>query len=152
MRASKAAFAVAAVLFVAPATARADDPAPTVDQVVAIMAELTDPDIPAANKGNLVIPGFTPDEAGTIDDHLHRMGDLLPLPFTITDVQPAPNNCAGATVQTTGSYHQYTPPGPIVLVHQNGHWLITHDTAMTALDAFWYNANRPRPIHVGQVG
>jgi hypothetical protein len=56
---------VVAVLFVAPATAHADGPAPTVDQVVAIMAELTDPNIPAANKSNIVIPGFSPDEAGT---------------------------------------------------------------------------------------
>jgi hypothetical protein len=29
-----------------------------------------------------------------------------------------------------------------VLVDQGGHWLITHDAAMTALDAFWRNANR----------
>jgi hypothetical protein len=40
---------VVVALFVAAATARADDPAPTVDQVVAIVAELTDPNIPAAN-------------------------------------------------------------------------------------------------------
>jgi hypothetical protein len=29
-----------------------------------------------------------------------------------------------------------------VLVDQGGHWLITHDTAMTALNAFWHNATR----------
>src|ERR1700744_2024204 len=71
-------------------------------------------------KGNMVTAVFSPEEAGTIDDHLHRMGDVLPLPLTITNIRAAPNNFAGATVQTTGSYHQYTPPGPIVLVHQNG--------------------------------
>jgi hypothetical protein len=146
---------LAAALIVSPAKAYADcgdagqdpctGPVPTVDQVVGIMQQLTDPNVPAADKGNIVTPGFSPDEAGTIDDHLHRMGDVLPLPFTITNIQAAPNNFAGATVQTTGSYHQYTPPGPIVLVHQNGRWLITHDTAMSALDAFWYNANRPFP-------
>jgi hypothetical protein len=75
--------AMAAALIASPATAFADcgdpdqppctGPVPTVDQVVAIMAELTDPDKPAANKGNIVIPGFSPEEAGTIDDHLHRM-------------------------------------------------------------------------------
>jgi hypothetical protein len=64
--------AMAAALIVSPATAYAD-PVPTTADVVAILAELTDPDIPAANKGNIVIPGFSPEEAGTIDDHLHLM-------------------------------------------------------------------------------
>jgi hypothetical protein len=88
----------------APATARADDPVPTTDQVLAIMAELTDPNIPAANKGDIVTPGFTPDEAGTIDDHLNRMnGKQLPLNFVVTDIEPAPTNLAGATLATVGA-------------------------------------------------
>jgi hypothetical protein len=41
-----AAALLAAALIVIPATAYADDPVPTVDQVVAIMAELTDPGRP----------------------------------------------------------------------------------------------------------
>jgi hypothetical protein len=54
-------------------------PVPTTDQVVAVMAELTDPNKPAADKTDIVTPGFTPDEAQTIDDHLHRMdGRTLP--------------------------------------------------------------------------
>jgi hypothetical protein len=80
--------AVAAVLVAVPATAVAVAPAyadcgdpdqppctgpvPTVDEGVAVLAGLTDPDIPAANKTNIVTPGFTPEEAGTIDDHLNR--------------------------------------------------------------------------------
>jgi hypothetical protein len=115
-----------------------------VDQVVGIMAELTDPNITAANKGNVVTPGFSPDEAGTVDDHLHRMdafGGLLPPNFVVTDIQPAPNNFAGATVATTGGYKHATHPRPIVLVNHGGHWLITHDTAMTALNNFWHNAD-----------
>ena len=136
-----------AASFTAPATAHADDPVPTVDQVVAIMAELTDPNIPAANKGNVVTPGFAPDQAGVIDDHLNQMRDNLPLPFVVTDIEPAPNHFAGATLATTGSFHQVSQPKPIVLVEQGGHWLITQDTAMTALDAFWFNENRPDPPH-----
>jgi hypothetical protein len=127
---------------VAAPVAHADD-VPSVDQVVAIMAELTDPNIPAANKGNIVTPGFSPDEAWTIDDHLNQMRDNLPLPFVVTDIEPAPDNFAGATVATTGSFHQVSKPKSIVLVNQHGHWLITHDTAMPALDAFWFNENRP---------
>jgi hypothetical protein len=140
---------LAAALIASPAMAYADcgdpgqdpctGPAPTVDQVLADMAELTDPNIPAIN-GNVVTPGFSPEEAGTIDDHLHRMdafGGLLPPAFVVTDIQPAPNNFAGATVATSGGYKHATHPRPIVLVNQGGHWLITHDTAMTVLDAIW---------------
>jgi len=83
---------LAAALIASPATAYADcgdpnqppcnGPVPTVDQVVVVLAALTDPDILAANKTNIVTPGFTPDEVGTIDDHLNRMNAvrLLPLP------------------------------------------------------------------------
>jgi hypothetical protein len=67
---------------------------------------------------------------------------VLPLPFVVTDIQPAPNNFAGATVETNGGFHQGTHARPIVLVDQGGHWLITHDTAMTELDVFWRVANR----------
>jgi hypothetical protein len=141
---------LAAALIASPATAYADcgdpgqpictGPVPTVDQVLAVLAELTDPDIPAVNKANIVTPGFSPDEAGTIDDHLNRMRRQLPINFVVTDIQPAPNNLAGATLET-----QSTNPRPIVLVDQGGHWLITHDSAMTELDVFWRAANRYRP-------
>ena len=153
MKSAAAAMILAASLS-APATANAEcgdagqdpctGPVPTVDQVVAVLAELTDPDIPAANKTNIVTPGFSPDEAGTIDDHLTRMDafGVLPLPFVVTDIQPAPNNLAGATLETNGGFHQGTHARPIVLIDQGGHWLITHDTAMTELDVFWRAANR----------
>jgi hypothetical protein len=91
-------------------------------------------------------PGFSPEEAGTIDDHLHRMdahGRILPLPFIVTDIQPAPNNLAGATLATQGESPRQNSNGrPIVLVDQGGQWLITHDSAMDELDVFWRVANR----------
>jgi hypothetical protein len=127
---------LAAALIASPATAYAD-PIPTVDEVLAVLSRLTDPDIPAANKGDIVAPGFSPDEAGTIDDHLNRMRRQLPPDFVVTDIQPAPNNLAGATLET-----RQTHARPIVLVDQGGHWLITHDSAMTELDVFWRAANR----------
>jgi hypothetical protein len=46
---------LAATLIASPATACAD-PVPTTDEVLAIMAELTDPNIPASNKGDIVAP------------------------------------------------------------------------------------------------
>jgi len=129
---------VTAALIALPATAYAD-PVPTTDEVLAVLAELTDPNRPAASKTDIVTPGFSPDEAGTFDDHLNQMRSFLPLPFVVTGIQPAPNDFAGATVAVPHGFRS-TPPGPIVLVDQGGHWLITHDTAKTALDAFWYNA------------
>jgi hypothetical protein len=165
MKIVAAAMLLAASLTVvaAPGTAHADcgdpdqpactGPVPKVDQVVAVLAELTDPNKPAADKSDIVTPGFSPDEAGTIDDHLHRMdGHSLPLNFVVTDIQPAPNNFAGATLATTGNSHQLTYARPIVLVDQGGHWLITHDTAMTEMNAFW-SANASRVyIPIGPVG
>jgi len=96
---------LAAALIASPATAHAD-PVPTTDEVAAIMTKLTDPDIPAVNKSDIVTPGFAPDEAGTVDDHLNRMRDILPYNFVVTDIQPAPNNFAGATVTVTGGFNQ----------------------------------------------
>jgi len=139
-----------ALLAAAPASADCGDPGqsacagpvPTTDEVVAIMAELTDPDIPAVNKTDIVIPGFTPEEAGTIDNHLNRSRRQLPLNFVVTDIQPAPSNLAGATLATVGNPRQSTYARPIVLVDQGGHWLITHDSAMTEVAAFWSAADR----------
>jgi hypothetical protein len=149
---------LAATLIASPAMASADcgdagqdpctGPVPTVDQVLDLLGGLTDPDIPAANKTNIVTPGFSPDEAGTTDDHLNRMRakGLVPLNFVVTDIQPAPNNSAGATVATVGSPRQHDPPRPIVLVNQGGHWMLTHDTAVHELDVIWSVAHRYIPV------
>jgi hypothetical protein len=129
-----------------PGEAPCTGPVPTTDEVDAIMSKLTDPSIPAANKGDIVTPGFTPEEAGEIDDHLNNMNSrgYLPLNFVVTDIQPAPSNFAGATLAATGPIPIYlhTAPEPIVLTDQDGRWLITHETAMAAIDAFWHSANR----------
>jgi len=148
--------AIAAILvvgvFTAPANAHADcgdpgqdprtGPVPTVEQVDAVMTKLFDPTRPATSKTDVVSPGFTPEEAGIIDDHVNRINTagLLPFNFVISNIQPAPNNLAGATVGTPGSFYRYNPPGPIVLVDQAGQWMITHQSAMRVLDVYWYNA------------
>lgn len=146
---------VAAVLLLAaslaaPTTAHADcgdpvqdpctGPVPTVDQIVAIMAELTDPDRPAASKTDIVTPRFSPEEAGTIDDHLNSLNShgYMPFTFVVTDIQPAPANFAGATVvaQANGP-HSATLPAPIVLVKQGSRWLVTDDAATIFVKKVW---------------
>lgn len=150
-----AASVLMATLITIPATAHADcgdpgqdpctGPVPTVDQVMAIVNELINSDIPAANKTDIVTPGFTAEEAQEIDDHLHDMDARRypPMNIVISNIQPAPNNSAGATLAARNGF-KTTPPGPILLIEQNGHWLITHDTAKTLLDAFWNNSWRPK--------
>jgi hypothetical protein len=122
-------------------------PVPSTDQVLAVLAELTNPGRSAVSKSDVVTPGFSPEEAQTIDDHLNKLNasGLLPLNFVVTDIQPAPGNLAGATVAATGSFRQTSPPGPVVMVNQGGRWLMTHDTAWTVEDATWSNANRHSP-------
>jgi hypothetical protein len=149
---------IAAALIAAPAPAYANcgdpgqppctGPVPSTDEVVAIMAELTDPGIPAANKTDIVTPGFAPEEAQVIDDHLNRTNAFgyLPYDFVVTDIEPAPANFAGATLVTTGGYRHRTGPAPIVLVNEGGRWLITHDTAMTELDVLWRATQRVIPV------
>jgi hypothetical protein len=142
MRQSVAAAILLAASLAAPAVARADDPVPTVDEVVGLLQQLTDPNIPAVDKGNIVIPGFSPEEAATIDDHLNRQREHLPLNFVVTDIQPAPNNSAGATLSTDGVPRRHTHGHPIVLVNQDGLWLINHDSAVAELEYFWRASQR----------
>jgi hypothetical protein len=117
------------------------------------MAELTDPNRPAASKSDVVAPGFSPEEAGTIDDHLHRTdaAGLLPYVFVVTDIESAAANFAGVTVTVPGSFNQRSAPQHIVLADHGGHWLITHDAAWTTLDNFWYNATRHKPSVMGGI-
>jgi hypothetical protein len=65
----------ASLTVVAPISATATA-APTVDQVVAILAELTDPNRPAATKTDVITPGFT-----TKDDPAPSPGEPLPMPL-----------------------------------------------------------------------
>jgi hypothetical protein len=145
--------APATIVTAAPAYADCGDPdqppctgpVPTVDQVLAIMAELTDPNIPAANKGDIVTPAFTDEQAGKFDNMLNGMSGggmiprhVLPLNLGVTDIQPAPNNLAGATVTNPPVWRQqHSGSGPVVLAYQDGHWMITRHTAYARVYQFF---------------
>jgi hypothetical protein len=80
--------------------------------VTAIMAELTDPDIPSANKGDVVTPPFTDEQARKTDFALnfYRGRGTLPFNFIVSDIQPAPNNMAGATVENGATCRAASQP------------------------------------------
>lgn len=145
MRVIVAATLLAASL-VAPATAHAvcgdpdqtpcTGPVPTVDEVLAIMGRLTDPNVPSIDKGDIVTPPFDEHQARRLDvvlDYL-RIKHNLPINFTVTDIEPAPNNFAGATVSNPPSWNEHSGTGPVVLVLQDKRWMITHDSAISRVD------------------
>jgi hypothetical protein len=148
MKIAVAALLLAASLagITAPATAHAEcgdpdqpactGPVPTPDQVAAIMNELTNPDIPAANKTDIITPAFTDGQAQGFDGMLNSLrfwGGVIPRDFTVTDIQPAPNNMAGATVSHGQTWGDHPGSAPIVLQYQDGHWMITEHTAYSSV-------------------
>ena len=113
-----AASVLMAMLIAAPATAHADcgqdgqpactGPVPSVDDVMAIMGELTDPNIPAANKGDIVTPPFDDRQARGVDAILNycRTWGMLPVPFIVTDIRSAPEQygrCHGVESENVAS-------------------------------------------------
>jgi hypothetical protein len=141
-----AAMVLLAAFLVAPAIAHADcgdpdqppciGPVPTVDEVVAIMDRLIDPNVPSVEKSDIVTPPYDEHEARKLDVFCNylRSERIWPINFTVTDIQPAPNNYAGATVSNPPSWSEHSGTGPVVLVLQNGHWFITHESASSRLD------------------
>jgi hypothetical protein len=133
---------LAAALIASPATAYADcgqdgqpactGPVPTVDEVTAMMGELADPNIPATGKNDIVSPPFNDDQAQKFDTMmgLLRLESIVPVNWTVTDIESAPNNTAGATVSNPAAWHERAGTGPIVLVLQNGRWMLSHQTAV----------------------
>lgn len=117
-------------------------PVPTVDQVTAIMDRLTDPNVPAPDKSDIVTPGFTDNEFRKVDcmNQVHPGGIWI-----ITDIQSAPNNFAGATVAKPPGW-RVPGPVPIVLVDQGGHWMITHKSAYSLLDYFYFKLSPLRSM------
>jgi hypothetical protein len=109
---------------------------PTVDQVTALIAELTDAGIPSADKRDAITPPFTDEQARKTDYWLNvfRGWGTLPFNFIVSDIQPAPNNMAGATVANGGTFHTRADRAPIVLTVEGGRWKVTHDSALDRIN------------------
>lgn len=105
-------------------------PVPTAEQVAAIVNQLTDPDVPDADKTKLVDGGLSPDELGQNDQGLAKLvrHHALPFTFDVTDIQPAINNLAGVTAALTGPREPFPVVQPLVLVEHDGTWQLTHDS------------------------
>jgi hypothetical protein len=139
-----------ATLIAAPATAHADcgqdgqpactGPVPTDDQVAGLLSELFDPNKPNEDKNDVVTPDFSPENIGFLDKY---EGELnvhahFPYDFIVTDIQPAPNNFAGATVAAhANGRFTTTKPYPIVLVNQSGRWVLTRKSAINIVEVVW---------------
>lgn len=105
-------------------------PAPTAEQVAAILNQLTDPEAPDTVKAKLVEGGLSPDEMSQNDQGLAKLvrHHALPFAFNVTDVQPTINNLAGVTAALTGPRQPVPVIQPLVLVDHDGTWQLTHDS------------------------
>lgn len=144
--------AVAALLLgMAPHAAADGDAVPTPDQVADILNRVLDPNLDTQDKSTVVTPGLSPEDETQIDAALGRLTlrNRLPLDFVITDIQPAPNNYAGATV--AASNLPGLPPTPVVLNRQGDQWKVTDDTLTPLMYAIWHAARR-HPVFVPHGG
>ncbi|MHA7649311.1 hypothetical protein ACX9NE_05685 [Mycobacterium sp. ML4] len=132
-----AAYQVQPVVFGAPLP---QDPAPAAlpspAQLTGILTSLADPNVPFANKSDLVEGGIGGTEAHIADHQLKKAaknGDL-PLAFSVANIQPAAGNSATADVSVSGP--KLTPPVTqnVTFVNQ-GSWVLSRGSAMELLQA-----------------
>lgn len=144
--------AVAALLLgIAPDAGADGDAVPTPGQVADILNRVLDPNLDTQDKSAVVAPGLSPEDETQIDAALGRLTlrNRLPLDFVITDIQPAPNNYAGATVAAANL--PGLPPTPVVLNRQGDQWKITDDTLTPLMYAIWHAARHRAVVPHGGV-
>lgn len=128
------------MLGIAPVAVADTGAVPTPDQVADILNRVLDPNLDSADKSAVVTPSLSPEDENQIDAALKRLmfWNRLPLDFVVTDIQPAPNDYAGATVAAANLWE--LPPTPIVLNGQGGQWKVTDDTLTPLMYAIWHAA------------
>ncbi|ORX08458.1 hypothetical protein [Mycolicibacillus trivialis] len=133
MRALGLAVVGALILAAAPAV-HADPPpvgpVPSSDQVAAVMHQLSDPHAPDEVKSGLVDGGLSPAELGELGGLVNDLAFRaeLPLNFAVTDIVAAPGDVAGMTVSATTWLMTRAVVEPMVLIHDDGTWRLTHDS------------------------
>jgi len=110
---------------------------PTADQLTGVLNNLADPNVPFANKSNLVEGGISGTEAHIADHELKKAaknGDL-PLAFNVANIQPgAAPGSATADVAVSGPKIPSPVTQNVTFVNQ-GSWMLSRASAMELLQA-----------------
>jgi hypothetical protein len=110
---------------------------PTADQLTGVLNSLADPNVPFANKSNLVEGGISGTEAHIADHELKKAaknGDL-PLAFNVLNIQPgAAPGSATADVAVSGPKIPSPVTQNVTFVNQGG-WMLSRASAMELLQA-----------------
>ena len=107
---------------------------PTAGQLTALMNSLVDPNVPFANKSNLIEGGINGMQATMADRRLQKAAanGELPLTFNITNIQPGAPGSATADVAVSGP----KIPSPVTqnwtFVNQ-GSWMMSRASAIEAV-------------------
>ena len=109
---------------------------PTAVQLTGLLNSLADPNVPFANKSNLVEGGISPTEAHLADHELKKAaknGDL-PLSFNVANIQPGAPGSATADVSVSGPKLTSPVTQSVTFVNQ-GSWMLSRASAMELLQA-----------------
>ncbi|MGO8939577.1 MAG: hypothetical protein ACLQLO_21520 [Mycobacterium sp.] len=110
---------------------------PSADQLTGVLNSLADPNVPFANKTNLVEGGISGTEAHIADHELKKAaknGDL-PLAFNVANIQPgAAPGSATADVAVSGPKIPSPVTQNVTFVNQ-GSWMLSRSSAMELLQA-----------------
>jgi hypothetical protein len=107
---------------------------PTAAQLTALMNSLVDPNVPFANKSDLIEGGINGMQASMADRRLQKAAENgdLPLTFNITNIQPGAPGSATADVAVSGP----KIPSPVTqnwtFVNQ-GSWMMSRASAIEAV-------------------
>ena len=110
---------------------------PTTGQLTGVLTSLADPNVPFANKSNLVEGGISGTEAHLADHEFKKAaknGDL-PLTFNVSNIQPgAAPDSATADVAVSGPKIPSPVTQNVTFVNQGG-WVLSRASAMELLQA-----------------
>ncbi|MDT5145445.1 MAG: hypothetical protein QOC58_90 [Mycobacterium sp.] len=109
---------------------------PTAPQLSGVLNSLADPNVPFANKSNLVEGGISGMTAHVADKKLKKAekdGDL-PLAFNVSNIQPTGAGSATADVAVSGPKIPSPVTQNVTFVNQGG-WVLSRSSAMELLQA-----------------
>ncbi|MGH3960341.1 hypothetical protein [Mycobacterium sp.] len=106
---------------------------PSSDQLLAVLNGLGNPNVPFANKSNLVEGGISPVEARLADVRMRQAvaSGETPLRVSVANIHPTGANAASADVTVSGP--KLAPTTRSVTFVNHGGWKITHASAISLL-------------------